>query len=55
MQKVMDPPEWEQMVLFYPRDQEIGKIVRADYDQAKRRDFPSSSSDPGYKQGDPVS
>jgi hypothetical protein len=37
MQKVMDPPEWEQIVLYYPRGQEIGKIVRSDYEQTLAR------------------
>jgi hypothetical protein len=55
MQKVVDPPEWDQMVLYYPRDREIGKMVRADYDQAKGRRFLSSHAGPGSQQGDPVS
>jgi hypothetical protein len=55
MQKVMDPPEWDQMVLYYPRDREIGKMVRADHEQAGGRRFLPSQAGPGYQQGDSVS
>lgn len=55
MQKVLDPPEWDQMVLYYPRDQEIGQMVRADYERAKGRQFLPSPAGPGSQQGDSVS
>ena len=55
MQKVMDPPEWDRMVLYYPRDQEIGQIIRADYEQSKGRRFLSSQAGPGSRKGDFVS
>lgn len=45
MGKVLDPPEWENMVLYYPRDQEIGKIVRSDYELSLNRKHLSPPAD----------
>jgi hypothetical protein len=55
MQKVMDPPEWEQIVLYYPRDQKIGKIVRSDYEQTLARQEVPPGANTAFAAGEDVS